>query len=100
MLYVYNLNVTVDKYMHVLALDNTAVAVSGTVDPVKPVNHTGWVAVVTPKSPNSLVGPQPPTFFEALFVLSLCPFDISAGVGAFVIGLSQIFSVLSLSYCT
>ena len=28
----------------------------------------------------------------ALFVLSLCPFDISAGVGAFVIGLSQISS--------
>ena len=28
----------------------------------------------------------------ALFVLSLCPFDISVGVGAFVIGLSQISS--------
>ena len=26
-------------------------------------------------------------FFVALFVLSLCPFDISVGVGAFVIGL-------------
>ena len=31
----------------------------------------------------------------ALFVLSLCPFDISVGVGAFVIGLSQISSFLS-----
>ena len=31
-------------------------------------------------------------FFVALFVLSLCPFDISVGVGAFVIGLSQISS--------
>ena len=30
-----------------------------------------------------------------LFVLSLCPYDISAGVGAFVIGLSQISSFLS-----
>ena len=30
--------------------------------------------------------------FVALFVLSLCPFDISVGVGAFVIGLSQISS--------
>ena len=30
-----------------------------------------------------------------LFVLSLCPFDISAGVGAFVIGLSQISSLFS-----
>ena len=32
------------------------------------------------------------TFFVALFVLSLCPFDIFAGVAAFVIGLSQISS--------
>ena len=32
----------------------------------------------------------------ALFVLSLCPFDISVGVGAFVIGLSQISPILSL----
>ena len=32
----------------------------------------------------------------ALFVLSLCPFDISAGVGAFVIGLSQISSFSSI----
>ena len=34
-------------------------------------------------------------FFVALFVLSLCPFDISVGVGASVIGLSQIYSYLS-----
>ena len=27
-------------------------------------------------------------FFFALFVLSLCPFDISVGIEAFVIGLS------------
>ena len=31
----------------------------------------------------------------AMFVLSLCPFDISVGVGAFVIGLSQISSFFS-----
>ena len=31
----------------------------------------------------------------ALFVLSLCPFDISVGAGAFVIGLSQISSFFS-----
>ena len=37
-------------------------------------------------------------FFVALFVLLLCPFDISVGVGAFVIGLGQISSFLSL--CT
>ena len=35
--------------------------------------------------------------FVVLFVLSLCPFDISAGVGAFVIGLSQISSFYSAS---
>ena len=34
----------------------------------------------------------------ALFVLSLCPFDISVGVGAFVIGLGQISSFFS--YCS
>ena len=33
--------------------------------------------------------------FVALFLLSLCPFDISAGVGAFVIGLGQISSFFS-----
>ena len=32
----------------------------------------------------------------ALFLLSLCPFDISVGGGAFVIGLGQISSFLSL----
>ena len=35
--------------------------------------------------------------FVALFVLSLCHFDVSAGVGAFVIGLSQISSFFSLT---
>ena len=34
--------------------------------------------------------------FVALFLLSLCPFDISSSVGAFVIGLSQISSFFSL----
>ena len=33
--------------------------------------------------------------FVTLFVLSLCHFDISAGVGAYVIGLSQISSFFS-----
>ena len=36
----------------------------------------------------------------ALFVLSLCPFDISVGVGAFVIGLGQISSFLSQNTMT
>ena len=33
--------------------------------------------------------------FVALFVLSLSPFDISVGIGDFVIGLSQISSIFS-----
>ena len=36
----------------------------------------------------------------ALFVLSLCPFDISVGIGAFVIGLGQISFFLSLDFDT
>ena len=34
----------------------------------------------------------------AFFVLSLCPFDISVGIGAFVIGLGQISSFLSCAW--
>ena len=34
----------------------------------------------------------------ALFVLLLCPFDISVGIGAFVIGLGQISSFLSSAF--
>ena len=36
------------NHLHVLVLDYTAVAVSGKVGPCKPVNHTSWVALVTP----------------------------------------------------
>ena len=52
--------------------------------------------VVTPTDrPKSVRNRCVIEFFVALFVLSLCPFDISAGVGAFVIGLSQISSFFS-----
>ena len=63
----------------------------------KPVNHISWVAVVTPTDRPKSVRNRCliELFFVALFVLSLCPFDISVGVGAFVIGLSQISSFLS-----
>ena len=65
----------------------------------KPVNHTSWVAVVTPTDrPKSVRNRCLIDLFVALFVLSLCPFDISVGVEAFVIGLSQISSFLSLVY--
>ena len=65
----------------------------------KPVNHTSWVAVVTPTDrPKSVFNRCLIELFMTLFVLSLCRFDICVGVGAFVIGLSQISSFLSLLY--
>ena len=63
--------------------------------PVNQVNHTSWVAVATPTDrPKSVRNCCLIELFVALFVLSLCPFDISVGVGTFVIGLSQISSFL------
>ena len=63
----------------------------------KPVNHTSWVAVATPTDrPKSVRNCCLIEFFVALFVLLICPFHVSVGVGAFVIGLSQISSFLSL----
>ena len=54
------------------------------------------MAVVTPTDrPKSVYTCCVIEHFVALFVLSLCPFDISVGVGAFVIGLSKISSFLS-----
>ena len=71
----------------------TAVAVSGKVGPVNQVNQTSWVAVVTPTDrPKSVRNRCVIELFCGVVVLSLCPFDISVGVGTFVIGLSQIFS--------
>ena len=61
----------------------------------KPVSHIGWVpvAVVTPTNPPRSVRMSCVIeLFMALFVLSLCHFDISDGVGAFVIILSHISS--------
>ena len=76
--------------------DYTAVAGSGKVGPVNQVNYTSWVAIVTPTDrPKSVPQPLCNRTFAALFVLSFCPFDISVGVGAFVIGLSQISSFFS-----
>ena len=55
------------------------------------------MAVVTPTDrPKSVRNRCVIELFVALFVLSLCPFDISVRVGAFVIGLSQISSFFSL----
>ena len=84
------------KFLNVCPFDYTAVAGSRKVGPVNQVHHTSLVAVVTPTDrPTSVCNRCVIELFVALFVLSLCPFDISVGVGAFVIGLSQISSFCS-----
>ena len=84
------------KFLNVCPFDYTAVAGSGKVGPVNEVNHTSWVAVVTPTDrTKSVRNHSVIELFVALFVLSPCPFDISAGEGAFAIGLSQISSFFS-----
>ena len=86
------------KFLNVCPFDYTAVARSGKVGPVNQVNQTSWVAVVTPTDrPKSVHNRCVIELFVELIVLSLCPFHIFAGVGAFVIGLSQISSFFS--YC-
>ena len=81
------------KFSNVCTFDYIAVAESWKVGPVNKVNHTSWVAVVTPTNrPKSVRNRYVIKLFVALFVLSLCPFDISVGLGAFVIGLNQISS--------
>ena len=65
--------------------DYTALAGNGKVGPVNQINNTCWMAVVTPTyRPKSVRNRCVIEFFVALFVLTLCPFDISV-----VIGLSQ-----------
>ena len=89
------------KILNVCPFDYTAVAESGKVRPVKPVNHTSWVAVVTPTDrPKSVRSRCVIDLFVALFVLPLCPFDISVGVEVLFIGLSQISSFFSYPFRT
>ena len=62
----------------------------------KPVNHTRWVALVTPTDrPKSVRNRCLIELFCDVVCVVTCPFDISVGVGAFVIGLGQISSFLS-----
>ena len=62
----------------------------------KPMNHTSWVAIVTPTDrPKSARNRCVIEVFGGVFVLSLCLLDFSVGEGAFVIGLSQISSFFS-----
>ena len=87
------------KVLSMCPFDYTAIAESGKVGPVNQVNHTSWVAVVTPTDrPKSVHNRCVIELFVALFVLSFCPLDISVDVGTFVIGLSQISSFFSCMY--
>ena len=86
------------KFLNVCPFDYTAVAGSGKVGPVNQVNHTSWVAVVTPTDrPKSVRNRCLIELFCGVVCVVTALFDISVGVGAFVIGLSQISSFLSLA---
>ena len=57
---------------------------------------TSWVALVTPTDrPKSVRNRCLIELFCGVVCVDTCPFDISVGVGAFVIGLGQISSFLS-----
>ena len=63
---------------------------------LKPIYHTSWVALVTPTDrPKSVRNRCLIELFCGVVCVVTCPFDISVGVGAFVIGLGQISSFLS-----
>ena len=68
----------------------------------KPVNHTSWVALVTPTDrPKSVRNRCLIELFCGVVCVVTLPFYISVGVGSFVIGLSQISSFFSFSdLCT
>ena len=62
----------------------------------KPVNHTSWVAVVTPTDrPKSIRNLCLIELFCGVVCVVTLPFWLPVGVGAFVIGLSQISSFFS-----
>ena len=69
----------------------------GRLGPVNQVNHTSWVTVVTlTDRPKSVRNRCVIELFCGVVCVVTALFDISVGVGAFVIGLSQISSFLSL----
>ena len=73
--------------------DYTAVAGSGNIGPVNKVNHTSWLAEVTPTDrPKSVRNRCVIELFYYVVCVVICPFDSSVGIGAFVIGLSQVSS--------
>ena len=73
--------------------DYTAVA-----DRLRTVSWSNYCHPTPTDRPKSVRNRCVIELFVALLVLSLCPFDISAGVGAFVIGVSKICSFFSSSY--
>ena len=65
-------------------------------DPVNRFNDTSWVTIVTQTDrPKSVRNRCVIEVFGGVFVLSRCFLNCSIGVGAFVIGLSQISSFFS-----
>ena len=83
------------KFLNVCHFDYTAVAGSGKVGSINQVNHTSWVAVVTPTDrPKSVCNRCVIELFVAFFVLSM-PFWHFCWWRGFVIGLSQIISFFS-----
>ena len=80
------------KFLNVCPFDYTAVGRWAR----KPVNHTSWVAVVTQTDrPKSVRNCCLIVLFCGVVCVAALPFDISVGIGAFVIGLGQISSFLS-----
>ena len=73
----------------------------GRLGTVNRFNHTSLVAIVTlTDRPKSVCNRCVIEVFGGVFMLSRCVFDFSVGVGAFVIGLSQISSLFSLQVKT
>ena len=69
-------------------------------NPVNRFNHTSWMAIVAPADrPKSVRNRCVIEVFGGVFV-SRCFLDFSVGVGAFVIGLSQISSFFYLFLIT
>ena len=72
------------KFLNVCTFDYTAVTGSGKVGHVNRLTSPVRLTAVTPTDrPKSVRNRCVIELFVALFVLSLCPFDIAAGVGAF-----------------
>ena len=89
-----------EDYLHffnVCPFDYKAFAVSGEVwDPVNRFKNTSLMAFVTPTDRlKSVLNRCVIEVFGDIFVLSRCFLDLSVGVGAFVIALSQISSLFS-----